>query len=74
MIEIDVRGLGCPIPVVKTKQAMEKNPSATITVLGDTSVSQENILRLAETKKYSAESIQAAGEEYRLVLKPARPL
>jgi tRNA 2-thiouridine synthesizing protein A len=70
MIEIDVRGLGCPIPVVKTKQAMEKDPSSTITVCGDTNVSQENILRLAEAKKYSVESEKSAGEEYRLVLKP----
>ena len=33
MIEIDVRGLSCPIPVVKTKQAMEKHPGQTILVL-----------------------------------------
>jgi len=70
MIEIDVRGLGCPIPVVKTKQAMEKNPAETITVLGETAVSRENIARLAKMKKYSVESEQADGEEYRLVLKP----
>lgn len=70
MIEIDVRGLGCPIPVVKTKQAMESAPDETITVLGETAVSQENITRLAKTKKYSVESEQTSGDEYRLVLKP----
>ena len=72
MIEIDVRGLGCPIPVVKTKQAMESNPSETITILGETAVSQENITRLAEMKKYSVEGKQTSGDEYRLVLKPGR--
>jgi uncharacterized membrane-anchored protein YitT (DUF2179 family) len=47
MIEIDVRGLSCPIPVVKTKQAMEKHPGQTILVLLESQVSKENVIRLA---------------------------
>ncbi|MCK4721832.1 MAG: sulfurtransferase TusA family protein, partial [Dehalococcoidia bacterium] len=26
MIEVDVRGFSCPIPVVKTKKAIEEHP------------------------------------------------
>ena len=70
MIEIDVRGFGCPIPVVKTKQAMDKNPSEEITLLVDSNVAKENVSRLAETKKYSIEVETAAKEEYKLLLKP----
>jgi len=70
MIEIDARGLSCPIPVVKTKQAMEKNPSEGIIVLVDSSVAKENVSRLAETKKYSIEVETTAKEEYKLLLKP----
>jgi len=51
MTEVDVRGLSCPIPVVKTKQAMESNPSDEITVLLDSNVSKENVTRLATYKE-----------------------
>ena len=70
MTEIDARGLSCPIPVVKTKQAMESNPSDEITVLIDSNVAKENVTRLAESKKYSIEVETTAKEEYKLLLKP----
>ena len=71
MTEVDARGLSCPVPVVKTKQAMESNPSDEITVLIDSNVAKENVTRLAESKKYSANVQAAANEEYKLILKPS---
>lgn len=71
MIEIDVRGLSCPIPVVKTKKAIDGNPRELITVLVETAVSKENVSRLAESKGYSVQVEKVAGEEYRLVLTPS---
>ncbi len=71
MTEIDVRGLGCPIPVVKTKEAMDKNPADQIIIFVETEVSKENISRLAAMRKYSVKAEQTANEEYRLVLTPA---
>jgi len=72
MTEVDVRGLSCPIPVVKTKQAMESNPTDEITVLLDSNVSKENVSRLATSKQYSV-NVQAFGnDEYKLVLKPSK--
>ncbi|MEQ8152138.1 MAG: sulfurtransferase TusA family protein, partial [Smithellaceae bacterium] len=47
MIEVNAKGLSCPIPVVKTKQAMEKNPQEEIVVFVDSNVAKENITRLA---------------------------
>ena len=69
MIEVDVRGFSCPIPVVKTKKAIEENPKENITVLVETAVSRENVTRLAKSKGYSIE-IEETGEEFRLVLSP----
>lgn len=69
-LEIDVRGLSCPIPVVKTKQAMEKNPADTIVVLLETAVSRENVLRLAKNQGYSSSVEKTTGNEYKLILEP----
>jgi len=71
MIEVDAKGLSCPLPVVKTKRAMEENPKATIAVLIDSNVAKENVTRLAESKKYSVKVAQAGAEEFKLVLKPS---
>ncbi len=71
MTEIDARGLSCPIPVVKTKRAMESNPTDDITVLVDSNVAKENVTRLAESKKYSVSVQETTAEEYKLVLKPS---
>ena len=70
MTEVDARGLSCPIPVTKTKQAMEKNLQEEIIVLVDSNVAKENVTRLAESKKYSIEVETIAKEEYKLLLKP----
>ncbi|HON59044.1 MAG TPA: sulfurtransferase TusA family protein [Smithella sp.] len=71
MKEVDARGLSCPIPVVKTKQAMESNPNDEIIVWVDSNVAKENVTRLAESKKYSVSVQTSAEEEYKLVLKPS---
>ena len=69
MTEVDVRGYSCPIPVVKTKKAMDENPRAILTVLVETAVSKENVSRLADSRGYSVEAEEASGE-YRLTLTP----
>ncbi|MDI6743521.1 MAG: sulfurtransferase TusA family protein [Smithella sp.] len=71
MTEVDARGLSCPIPVVKTKQAMESNPKDDITVMVDSNVAKENVTRLAESKKYSVNTQTTAQKEYKLILKPS---
>ena len=69
MAEIDVRGFSCPIPVVKTKKAMDENPGDVLTVLIETAVSKENVSRLAESRGYSIKAEELSGE-YRLTLTP----
>ncbi|KPK47277.1 MAG: SirA family protein [Dehalococcoidia bacterium SM23_28_2] len=69
MIEVDVRGFSCPIPVVKTKKAMEENPAETIGVLVESSVSRENVSRLARSRGYSV-AVADVEDGFRLVLSP----
>jgi tRNA 2-thiouridine synthesizing protein A len=69
MTEVDVRGFSCPIPVVKTKKAMEDSPGDVLTVLVETEVSKENVSRLAESRGYAVKEETISGE-YRLTLTP----
>lgn len=69
MTEVDARGYSCPIPVVKTKKAMDEKPGDVLTVLIETAVSKENVSRLAESRGYSIEEEEVSGE-YRLTLTP----
>ncbi|HRY12635.1 MAG TPA: sulfurtransferase TusA family protein [Syntrophomonadaceae bacterium] len=70
MLEVDARGLSCPIPVVRTKSAMDKNPQEPISVLLDSEVSLENVTRLAQSLGYEI-NLERSGDEYRLNLTPA---
>ena len=69
MVEVDVRGFSCPIPVVRTKQAMEQNPEEILSVMVEAEVSKENVTRLAENQGYSVKEEEVSGE-YRLTLTP----
>jgi selenium metabolism protein YedF len=50
VIEIDVRGLNCPIPVVKTKKALEDMEEGDITVLIERPDGCQNVKRFAESQ------------------------
>ena len=69
MTEVDVRGFSCPIPVVKTKKAMDESPDEALTVLVEDDVTRENVSRLAQSKGYSVEA-EETSDGYRLVLHP----
>ena len=67
--EVDARGFSCPVPVVKTKKALEANPNQPITVLVESDVSRENITRLAESKGYSID-VENTDDGFKLNLNP----
>ena len=69
MVEIDVRGFSCPVPVVKTKKTIDENPNKRIVILVETEVSRENVSRLAQSRGYKVE-VEKAQDEYRLLLIP----
>jgi len=70
MLEIDARGFGCPIPVVKTKKALDDHPDTCLSVLVDATVAVENVSRLAESRHFRVEVENLDGGDFRLVLKP----
>ncbi|HWP95694.1 MAG TPA: sulfurtransferase TusA family protein [Syntrophomonadaceae bacterium] len=49
---VDVRGLSCPIPVIRTKKVLDQGVSELL-VLGDSSVSKENVGKLAGSSGYT---------------------
>ena len=69
MKEVDVRGFSCPLPVVKTKKAIEENPGQSLMVLVESAVSKENVSRLAHSKGYSVR-VEELADGFRLLLHP----
>jgi len=69
VIEVDVRGFSCPIPVVKTKKAIDEHPGEALTVLVETAVSKENVSRLAHGRGYSVE-VEEVEDGFSLSLSP----
>ncbi len=52
MIEVDARGLSCPEPVLRTKNALASSPSE-VKVIVDNNVAKENVTKLLESNGYS---------------------
>lgn len=71
MTEVDARGLSCPIPVVRTKQALDKDPDECC-IMVDSYAQVENVTRLARSKGYECKSEQD-GETYKVVMRKKGP-
>jgi selenium metabolism protein YedF len=56
-ILIDCRGMACPQPVIKTREALEQKP-ASVTVLLDNAPASENVRRLLEKSGYGSVSVE----------------
>jgi tRNA 2-thiouridine synthesizing protein A len=67
MTEIDARGLSCPLPVIRTKKALEETSDQQLTVIVDNATARDNVTRLAKSKKCSV-SIEKTGSYYYLTL------
>lgn len=65
---IDARGLACPQPVIRVKQALEQGVSA-CTVLVDNEAAKENVIRFAENAGAAVEGIATEGREFRIALR-----
>lgn len=57
---LDVRGLSCPIPLIKTKEAMMAAEAATVFV--DEPAAKENIIKFAKSQNFRVECLDAGGE------------
>ncbi len=70
MVVIDARGFSCPIPVVRTKEAIDANPKTPLAVLVESEVSRENVSRLAASRGYSVK-VERIEDGFRLMLSPS---
>jgi len=69
MIEVDVRGFSCPIPVVRAQKAIKENPNEILTVVTETGVTKENVSRLAQSKGYTVK-VEEVGDDFYIQLIP----
>jgi selenium metabolism protein YedF len=64
--EIDCRGLACPAPVLKTKEAMEKDQPDVIEVVVDNEASKQNVSRFMESQNLEV-SVNKEGNDFHIV-------
>lgn len=67
-VEVDARGFGCPQPILKTKEALEKAGDEDIKVLVDNSTARNNVKRFAESQGCQV-SVEEVGEEFHIMIK-----
>jgi selenium metabolism protein YedF len=63
-IEIDARGLACPLPVVKTKKALEETTEGDITVIIERPEGSQNVQRFADSQNCPYEVEEKEGLFY----------
>lgn len=67
MMEVDCRGLSCPIPVVNTKKALKEHPEG-VFVTVDNIVAKENVCRFAQAMGYNP-SVTEGDSEWKIEIK-----
>ena len=69
MIQVNAMGDACPIPVVKTLNAMKELKGAgTVQTLADNEIAVQNLTRLAESKGCSIETVQLGEKQYQVTI------
>jgi len=66
MVQLDVRDLACPEPVIRTKKAIEANPGSVIEIVLNHPASLTNVTRMAKSMGAAVETEELAGGEYKL--------
>lgn len=68
MEKVDVRGLSCPMPVIKTKKVIDKGVTEML-VVGTSQVSKENVCKLAKSSGYEINIINDDKNAWEVELK-----
>ena len=69
MITVNAMGDNCPIPVIKTKKAMQEvNGPETIEVLVDNEIAVQNVTKMAKAAGAKAASAKLAEKEYKVTI------
>ena len=69
MIQVNAMGDACPIPVVKTKNAIrELHGPGVVQTLVDNEIAVQNLTKMAQQKGYGVQSTQLAPRQYQVTL------
>lgn len=69
MIKVNAIGDACPIPVVKTKNAIkELNDPGTVEVLVDNEIAVQNLTKMAVQKGYEIQSQKLEEQKYQVIM------
>ena len=71
MSEIDLRGLACPEPVLRTKKILDQKSTSPIAILVDTDVTVKNLERLSVANKAQILESKKMGNHYRVLIAPS---
>jgi len=67
MDTLDVRGLSCPLPVLKTKKALEKGCQE-LEIIGNSKVSQENVSKFATSQGFTVKLVSEKPDEWKIII------
>ena len=69
MIKVNAIGDVCPVPVIKTKNAIKELAGAgTVEVLVDNEIAVQNLTRMADQKGYAVKSEKLADKEFKVTI------
>jgi Predicted redox protein, regulator of disulfide bond formation len=68
MEKLNVSGLSCPIPVLKTKKAVDQGIQE-LEITGDSKVSQENVSKFAVSQGFQVETVSNKPDNWILIIK-----
>lgn len=69
--QIDLRGLACPEPVLRTKKILDQKSTSPISLLVDTDVTVKNLERLSKANNAQILEAQKLGDHYRVLIAPS---
>lgn len=66
-VQVDARGLECPKPVIKTKQALESIADGQVETIVDNAIAKENVTKFAKSMNCLYDVVEL-NEEYRITI------
>lgn len=61
---VDARGLGCPVPVIKTKKALDSISTGNVLTIVDNETARENVTKLVKSMHFEYHVVEDNGEYY----------
>lgn len=61
---VDARGLSCPLPVLRTRDALASIESGTLIVIVDSVTARDNVMRFAQSAGCTVETFARDGGDF----------